>query len=238
MKAHTSLIDTARPFLEYLDAWYANLPTVPLADVVGSTPDQVALMSVDMVNGFCHEGPLSSERVGNLSQPVADFFRRGYDMGIRAMTLAQDTHDPDTPEFQAYPPHCVAGTSESQTIPELRELPFYQDMTVFPKNSLSSSIGTELDQWLGARPQVNTFIVVGDCTDLCVYNSAMYLRMHANAFNIQRRVIVPAQLVDTFDTPVDVAREAGIPPHEADLHHVVFLHHMVLNGVEVVKALS
>jgi len=51
------------------------------------------------------------------------------------------------------------------------------------------------------------------------------------------RVIVPADAVDTFDTPVSVARELGIKAHDADLHHVLFLHHMASNGVEVVKEL-
>jgi hypothetical protein len=30
----------------------------------------------------------------------------------------------------------------------------------------------------------------------------------------------------------------GIKAHDADLHHILFLHHMALNGVEVVKALT
>jgi nicotinamidase-related amidase len=238
MAREPNLTETSQPFLSYLEDWYSNLPTVALGDAIGPNPDHVALFSVDMVNGFCHEGPLSSDRVGGLAQPVAKLFHRAYDMGIRHMTLAQDTHDPHTPEFQAYPPHCVAGTSESETIPELRDLPFYNEMTVIPKNSLSSSIGTAMGDWVAERPQLSTFIVVGDCTDLCVYNSAMHLRMYANAFNLQRRVIVPASFVNTFDTPVSVAREAGIPAHDADLHHVLFLHHMALNGVEIVKDLT
>jgi nicotinamidase-related amidase len=233
-----NLTKMSQPFLSYLEEWYSNLPTVTLGEVIGANPDQVALFSVDMVNGFCHEGPLSSERVGGLAQPVANLFQRAYDMGIRHMTLAQDTHDPNTPEFQAYPPHCIAGTSESETIPELRDLPFYKEMAVITKNSLSSSIGTSMGDWIAERPQLHTFVVVGDCTDLCVYNSAMHLRMYANAFNVQRRVIVPANFVDTFDTPVAAAREAGIPAHDADLHHVLFLHHMALNGVEIVKDLT
>ncbi len=231
------LATAARPFLEYLDDWYAALPTLALSDVVGSYPAQVALFSVDMINGFCKEGPLAGERVGALAQPVADLFRRAYDLGVRAMVLTQDTHAPDTPEFQAYPPHCVAGTSESFTISELADLPFAAEMTLIAKNSLSSHINTGIDRWMTEHPQVQTFVVVGDCTDLCVYSSAMHLRLEANALNLQRRVIVPAGRVDTFDTPVGVALKAGIKAHDADLHHVLFLHHMAMNGVEVVKDL-
>ena len=66
----------------------------------------------------------------------------------------------------------------------------------------------------------------------------MHLRLEANALNLNRRVVVPADVVDTFDTPVSVARELGIKAHDGDLHHVLFLHHMASNGVEVVGSLA
>lgn len=233
-----NLPDKSRSFLVYLDEWYQQLSEIPLADVVGNNPDEVALFSIDMVNGFCKEGPLSGPRVGALIEPVVDIFRRAYDQGVRSFVLTQDTHDPNTPEFEAYPPHCIAGTSESQTVAELKALPFANDITVIEKNSLSSHIGTTLEAWMNKHSHIKTFIAVGDCSDLCVYTTAMYLRLDANAHNIQRRVIVPAALVDTYDIPVSVAREAGILAHEGDLHHVLFLHHMAQNGIEIVANLT
>jgi nicotinamidase-related amidase len=234
MPSKIGLMDHSRPFLHYLDDWYASLPSVPLAEIVGGAPQHVALFSIDMVNGFCTEGPLASERVGALVKPVGALFKHAYDLGVRAFVLAQDTHDPNTPEFHAYPPHCIAGTAESQAVAELRSLPFASEMTTIEKNSLSVEIGTTLGAWLHAHQHIHTFIVVGDCSDLCVYSAAMYLRLSANALNLQRRIIVPADAVDTFDTPVSVARELGIKAHDADLHHVLFLHHMAMNGIEVV----
>lgn len=232
------LKQTSGPFLSYLDEWYAGLSTIELAAVVGEAPERVAVLSIDMINGFCKEGPLSGPRVGALIPPVVDVFKRAYALGVRALALTQDTHDPNTPEFGAYPPHCIAGTSESQTVSELAELPFADSVAVIEKNSLSSHLGTRLGAWLAEHPQVDTFIIIGDCTDLCVYSAAMHLRLEANALNLQRRVIVPAAAVDTFDTPVSVARELGIMAHDGDLHHVLFLHHMAQNGVEVVAGLA
>jgi len=82
---------------------------------------------------------------------------------------------------------------------------------------------------------VTTFLVVGDCTDLCTYQLAMHLRLRANAFQQHGvRVIVPIDGVNTFDTPLSVAEELGIMPHPADLLHLVFLYNMAENGVEVV----
>ncbi len=233
----STLSTSAAPFLSYLDQWYASLPGVDLAAVVGDHPERVALFSIDMINGFCKEGPLSGPRVAALIPPVVELFERAYGLGIRSLVLAQDTHSPDTPEFGAYPPHCMAGTPESQTVVEIAKLPFAEQFAIVEKNSLSSHLGTRLASWLAERPQLDTFIVVGDCTDLCVYSAAMHLRLEANALNLRRRVIVPAHAVDTFDTPVGVARELGIYAHDGDLHHVLFLHHMAQNGVEVVGEL-
>lgn len=235
---HMHLIDKARPFLSYLEHWYEHLPTPTLAEVIGDDPANVVLMSVDMINGFCKEGPLASERVGALAGPVVSIFQRAYDLGVRNLVLTQDTHDPNTEEFQAYPPHCVRGTAESEAIDELKALPFYNDITIIEKNALNSYVHTTLNEWLAQRPNLETFIIVGDCTDLCVYATAMHARIEANARTIHRRVIVPASTVDTFDITVNTAQAAGIKAHDGDLHHVLFLHHMALNGVEVVRDLG
>jgi Amidases related to nicotinamidase len=230
-----SLALRSQPFLDYLDAWYAELSDISLAELLGQKPERVLFLSVDMVNGFCCEGPLASPRVNALSEPIAALLRQAYDAGARHFVFTQDTHPADSPEFAAFPPHCVAGTSESEAVDALKALPFYDQVVTIPKGSLSSHLNTTFSAWLAEHPQIDSFVLVGDCSDLCIYSAAMHLRMEANALNIARRVIVPAALVETFDTPVEVARQLGIKAHDADLHHVLFLHHMALNGIEVVK---
>jgi nicotinamidase-related amidase len=238
MPTRTNLLDHARPFLAYLDEWYNALAPLPLAELIEQRPEGVALISIDVIDGFCKSGPLASERVGRIARPVADLFERAYDLGVRHFALTQDTHDPATPEFQVYPPHCVRGTAESETVDELKALPFFDQIAIFPKNSINSHLGTGLGAWMRERQQLDRFVVVGDCTDMCTYQAAMHLRLEANAMNLARRVIVPVDAVDTFDTPVHVAHELGIRAHDAELHHVLFLHHMAMNGVEVVSKLS
>jgi nicotinamidase-related amidase len=235
MMTTPTLAARSAPFLDYLDAWLAALPQLPLTDLIGGRPERVALIAVDMINGFCKEGPLSGPRVGALIAPVVTLFNAAHALGVRAFVLTQDTHPPDTPEFASYPPHCIIGTPESQAVDELKALSFADRVLTFEKNSLSSHINTEFGAWVRANPQIDTFIVSGDCTDLCIYSAAMHLRMEANAHGLRRRVIVPANAVDTYDTPVTVARELGINAHDADLHHALFLHHMAANGVEVVR---
>ncbi len=149
--------------------------------------------------------------------------------------LPQDTHEPDAIEFNQWPPHCVRGTEESETVQELKDLPFFSSVQVIEKNSINSGLNAGVEAWLAENPDLDTFIVVGDCTDLCTYQLAMYLRVRANEMQLHQRVIVPANAVDTYDLPIEAARSVGAMPHPGDLMHALFLYHMALNGVEVVK---
>ena len=237
MTYRVPLIERSRPFMNYLDEWYQRLPELPLENLLGGEPERVAFVSIDVINGFCKSGPLASERVGRIARPIAELFARAYERGARNFVLTQDTHDPATPEFQSYPPHCLRGSEESEAVSELKELPFYGEMTIIEKNSTNSHYSTGFGAWIAERPQIDRFVVVGDCSDLCTYQAAMQLRLEANAANQERRVVVPATLVETFDTPVSTARQLGIKAHDGELHHILFLHHMAFNGVEVVRNL-
>jgi len=226
------------PFLAWLADWHAQLPQ-PGLDAAIPDPRRAAIVSVDVINGFCHAGPLASPRVQGIIQPIVRLMTAAHAAGVRHFIVTQDTHDPDAVEFAAYPPHCVRGSDESESVPEFKALPFWRDVVVMPKNSIHSAIGTGLDAWLDAHPRVDVFLVVGDCTDLCIYQLAMHLRLRANALQTRGvRVIVPEDCVDTFDTPVETARQIGALPHDADLLHRIFLYHLALNGVEIVKRIG
>ena len=230
------LIDSSRPFLSWLVNWHSSRPTVDLAAILEEAggADKVAILAVDVTYGFCSEGALASERVGAIVEPVVSLFQRAYELGVRHFVLPQDTHSEDAVEFGSFPPHCVRGSDESVTVPELSGLPFSDQFLIIEKDTISSNINTELDGWLEGHPEIAIFFVVGDCTDFCVYQLAMYLRLRANAQGLRDvRVIVPLEGVDTFDTPVDVAQEIGALPHSSDLMHLVFLYSMAQNGVEI-----
>ena len=234
----TNPVQTATSIPEFVTRWYDELQPLPLATVVAD-PASAAIFSTDMIIGFCERGNLASPRVGALAGPVVDLFQRAHALGVRHFVLTQDTHHPQTPEFEAWPVHCVRGTEEAETIPELRALPFADHFTVLEKNSLSSGFEPEFDTWLDAHPALRTAIVVGNCTDLCVYHLAMYLRLRHNARNAAGvAVIVPANAVDTYDLPAEAAEAVGAMPHPGDFFHQVFLYHMALNGIQVVRDLA
>ncbi len=107
----------------FISEWFDGLQPESLANLV-IDPATVAIFSADMVIGFCDSGNLASARVDALTAPVVDLFSRAHDLGVREFVLLQDTHHPDTPEFRAWPIHCLRDTSESEMIPELAALPF------------------------------------------------------------------------------------------------------------------
>jgi len=60
---------------------------------------------------------------------------------------------------------------------------------------------------------------MGNCTDLCVYNLAMHLRLRANAYNLRhQRVILPANCVNTYDLSVKQAEDLDILLHWGRFH--------------------
>jgi nicotinamidase-related amidase len=228
-------------FLEWLDGWLAALPEARLREEVISPaggPDAVAVVCVDMLIGFCSEGRLASPRVGGLIPGIVDLFTRAHALGIRNFVLTQDSHPADAPEFREFGPHCITGTREAEAVPELLALPFAREFTVIPKRSLSAAETPEFSAWLTAHASLRRVIVVGDCTDLCVYQAAMHLRLRANAAGDRGfEVVVPADCVQTYDLPVETAQRFGALPHDGDLMHRLFLYHLALNGVQVTRSL-
>ena len=224
-------------FLRFLDGWMENLSEWKSSDVF-SRPQNVAIFSVDMIKGFCNFGPLSGPRVAALIEPVTELMTLAWNNGVRHIVLTQDTHEPDAVEFGSWPPHCVRGTAEAETIDEIKQLAFHDRMVKIEKNSIDSGMNGLLGIWLQEHPQIDTCIIVGDCTDLCVYQLAMFLRLDANEHQYSRRVIVPANCVDTYEMTVGDAAKLGVLPHPGKLTHEFFLYHMALNGVEVCRSIS
>jgi len=226
-----------KDFSRYLQEWVSALPEIEGAALFNA-PKNTAIVCVDVINGFCKAGPLASPRVAAIIPPIVQLFKQAWQAGCRNLFLIQDTHEPDAVEFGAFPPHCVRGTEEAETVSEIKALPFFDQITIMEKNSIDSGLNTGLDAWITEHPQVNTYIVIGDCTDLCTYQLAMHLRVSANALQKQRRVLVPANCTDTYDTPIEIAQKIGAFAHPADFFHNAFLYHMALNGIEVVKEIK
>lgn len=195
-----------------------HLPTLSLATL---PPQNTVVVVVDMINGFAREGALQSVRVEGLIPGIVRLLDACGKLHIETLAFA-DHHSERSPEFGAYPQHCMAGTSESEVVAEIQAVGRYQ---LFPKNSTNGFQEPAFQEWLHNNPQKENFIVVGDCTDICIQQFAVSLKTWFNRQDRAVRVIVPETMVDTYD--------AGL--HMADLMHVTALFSMMGNGVEVVR---
>ncbi len=224
-------------FLSHLDKWLFDLPTKTLSEIT-ERPEKVAIICVDIIKGFCSIGPLSSPRVAGIVDPIVVLMKRAWQEGVRNILLSQDTHEPDAEEFSSWPSHCIRGTEEAETVDEIRQLPFFEQLLVLEKNSIASGLNNDFQKWVLDHPEVENYIVVGDCSDLCTYQLAMFLRLDANERQVKRNVILPENCVQTYDMPIDKAQKIGAFAHPGDLMHGFFLYHMALNGIKVVKSIE
>ena len=134
-------------FLNYIDGWVSQLPELDSGEAF-KDPGKTAIFSVDMINGFCRQGSLASSRIEAVIPAITALMRKGWDLGLRNILLLQDCHTPEAKEFGAYAPHAICGSSEAETVDEIKALPFFEEITLFTKNSVDSSQNTGLTAWL------------------------------------------------------------------------------------------
>ena len=148
-----------------------------------------AVLAVDLLRGFLEEGyPLfCGARARRIIPHVQDMFKAELERGSHII-CACDRHTPDDPEFKQFPPHCIDGTEEAEIVPELADYP----ETTIAKQHFSAFSGTTLDQLL-QQLHVDTLVVCGVCTDICVLHTV------ADARDRGYIVEVPGNCVASFD---------------------------------------
>lgn len=183
-------------------------------------PDKTVLVVVDMINGFINEGALASTRIKNIIPEVSELISICNKNNIDVIAFA-DCHGENSAEFESFPAHCLENTSESELIDEIKN----EIDTVIPKNSTNGFHAPEFKKLLEKNQQWENFIVCGDCTDICVHNFCITLKTYFNQINKKSRVIVPLNVVETYD--------GGI--HNADFMNISALMIMKTNGIELAK---
>lgn len=197
----------------------SELSSLPSLDLSSLPPEETALFLVDLIEGFAREGPLSSPRVEALLSPAAALLRQCRSQGIACVAFA-DTHTPDSLELHSYPPHCLRGSREAEICRELSEVGGY---TLIPKDSTNGFVEPAFEKWREAHPSIRRYLVVGDCTDICVSQFALTAKAWHNTRRIPLQVMVPLSLVDTYDGGA----------HQADLMNLTALYSMYGGGVEL-----
>ncbi|NLM10403.1 MAG: cysteine hydrolase [Clostridiaceae bacterium] len=203
--------------LEHIFDMMEKLPSIQLS---GLKPDKTAFIIVDMINGFVREGALQSPRAEGVIPEITRLSKACDELKIPKIAFA-DNHTNESPEFDSYPEHCLGGTSESEVVDEIKEIGGY---TLIPKNSTNGFLEEEFQNWLKQNQHINTFIVTGVCTDICVQQFSITLKTWFNSRNKKSRIIVPISMVDTYDLDI----------HDAELTNIMALYNMSINGVEIV----
>lgn len=203
--------------LKEIYEYFADLKT---ADIHEFDAKKTAHIAVDMINGFVKFGALASDNVLEINQSVADFASECQEYGIRNMALC-DSHPRECTEFETYPVHCLAGSPEAELTEELKKA---ADFEIFPKLSVNGYLEKAFSDRI-KNSDFNTFIITGDCTDMCVIQLALTLKSAMNQINRAARVIIPYELTAT----------CTLPMHEPEISELAALFVMKSNGIEIIK---
>ena len=199
----------------------SNLENLKSLSIYNLDLNKTGLFIVDMNNGFAKEGALSSPRVEEIIEPIADF-GKVISSKINTIVAFTDTYDEDAVEFKSYPAHCLRGDMESEVVKEILAI---DNLEIIEKNSTNGFFAIDIEKY----KNLDNFIVVGCCTDICVYQFVLTLKTYFNQNNLDKNIIVPMNLVETYD--IDMV-------HSGDFLNTIFLNSMMQNGINVVKEIK
>lgn len=186
-------------------------------------PNSTALIVIDVINGFAKEGVLSSERVTEIIPSVKNLMKLANSKDIKIVAFA-DCHTSNSTEFNSFPPHCLDGSTESQLVDEIKNV---GDYTLIKKNSTNGYHAPDFKRFLEENPQIDTFIVCGDCTDICVLNFCLTLKTAFDQDNKPCNIVIPIDSIETYDAP----------KHYSELMNIMSLKLMENAGVNIVLSI-
>lgn len=180
-----------------------------------------ALIIVDVVNGFIREGAMASSNIESIIPNIIPLMRK-FNSEEQPVVAFADCHKRGCAEFAAFPEHCVEKTSESELVNELKKEGGY---FLLKKNSTNGFHEKEFLQCLIQNPQTNTFIVTGDCTDICVLQLCLTLKTWYTQQNRTVNIIVPIDCVETYNSP----------EHNGDFMNIAAYKLMKDSGITFIK---
>ena len=207
------------------------------------------LVIVDEVKGFAAVGggnlapPVENPQVTAMIAETDRLARRFQALGWPVLAFL-DTHEPGKPE-PPYPPHCERGTGEEELVDELAWLAGASNATLIHKDCINGFIGATAPDgrnavvdWVNAHG-LETLLVVGICTDICVMDfvlTALSARNH-DMMPSCREIFVHEGACATYDLPRDAALSLDLPEtasHPQDATHHMGLYFMAARGARLV----
>lgn len=184
--------------------------------------DNTCLFVVDMINGFCKKGVMADPDIMSIVPSIADICEV---IPFGRLYFITDCHNENDIEFKTFPEHCLESTNESKVIDELQN---YVDQGFIIKKNCTNAFHsfTNKEKFLQHCPE--TILITGCCTDICVMQFALSLKTYLNSINLEKRVIVPVDCVETYNAP----------HHEAKQRNEAALTIMKEAGIEIVNSVE
>jgi len=119
-----------------------------------------ALLVIDMVNDFVSpDGALPVPGAVDLVKPIISVLGK-----CDNVLFCNDNHDANDPEFEEYPPHCVAGTWGADLYESFTR---NSNQTIIQKSTFSAFSNDLLDRIL-KRLDVHELYICGVATEVCI----------------------------------------------------------------------
>ena len=239
------------PVEEALGVVREHLPVV--LQVFDLKRGKTGLVIVDEVNGFATPGagalapPAPDDRIERMideTDRMARVFAES-DMPILAFL---DTHQPGKPE-PPYPPHCESGSGEEELVPRLAWLEGCPQASLIRKDCINGFVGaTSVEtgengvvRWINGNG-LESVVVVGICTDVCVMDFVLTLLSARNhgMMPTLADVVVYEPGCSTYDLNGESARALGLPEtasHPQALAHHMGLYFMASRGARLASSL-
>ncbi len=205
-------------FLSFMKNDLNSVAAVALSDF---KKEDTVVIFVDMVKGFYNEGPLANEKVGDI---IPDLVKLNEKTNGYKKVFFVDSHTEDAMEFKCYPKHCVENTIEEEIIDELIFDKDDKNISIVKKNSVNGFHASGIKAILDDKG-INNYIVVGVCTDICVKNFVLTTITYFNEKNLEKKIIVPVNMVETFDADF----------HNREYWNLTSLFEMKSNGAIIVR---
>lgn len=236
----------------FIESIKDELPVEPISYELRGK--KAGLLIVDIVNGFATVGagalapPVQNKQIDQMVEQSNQLAKEFLD-SQKPVALFLDTHEPGKPE-PPYPPHCEKGTGEEELVPALKWLENEKNATLIKKDCINGFVGSienttnqnHVVNWCKSN-QLETLIVVGICTDICVMDFVLTMLSARNHEMVPglKDIVVYEPGCATYDLPKPVVSELKLPKtatHPQYVTHHLGLYFMASRGAIIASKLQ
>lgn len=199
----TAFTGEAAAFAGELHDKLAALPSLALSTL---DSESTALFVVDMVEGFARQGAMASPRVEALIAPSPPWRGGARRRAFRSWPLQTRTRRTAW-SFRPIPRTACAAPKRRGCARRSRRR--RRSIRYSKRTRPTGSSSPVFELWRREHATATTYLVTGDCTDICVLQFVLSAKAWHNTRNLPLRILVPTALTDTFDAPGHPADTLG-----------------------------